>query len=55
MRWYPFFQPWSQKVQHLLITLGRLKRSFLFQAFAPSLKPLGLISTFAPLGMLDLS
>jgi hypothetical protein len=50
-----FSQPWSHKVQHLLITLGRLKIFFLFQAFSPSLKPLGLISTFAPLGMLDLS
>jgi len=50
-----FSQPWSHKVQHLLITLGRLKINFLFQAFSPSLKSLGLISTFAPLGMLDLS
>jgi hypothetical protein len=53
--WYPFFQPWGHKVQHLLITLGRLKIFFLFQAFSPTLKPLGLISTFAPLGMLGLS
>jgi hypothetical protein len=37
IRWYPFFQPWGQykainKVQHLLVTWGRLKRIFfLFQ------------------------
>jgi len=44
----------GHKVQHLLVTWGRLKRSFPFSAFTPSVKPLGLISTFAPIGMLDL-
>jgi hypothetical protein len=45
----------GHKVQHLLVTWGRLKRSFLFSAWTSSVKkPLGLISTFAPIGMLNL-
>jgi hypothetical protein len=44
----------GHKVQHLLVTWGRLKRSFLYSALTPSIKPLGMISTFAPIGMLDL-
>jgi hypothetical protein len=42
-------------VQHLFVTWGRLK-SFFFSLSAsiPSVIPLGLISTFAPIGMLDL-
>jgi len=57
----PFLQPWvpihSHKVQHLLVTWGRLK-SFFFSilALTSSVKPLGLISIFASIGgMLDLS
>jgi hypothetical protein len=54
--------PWAalgpihgHKVQHLLVTLGRLKRFFFFRSsLTPSVKPLELISTFAPIGMLDL-
>jgi len=42
-------------VQHLLVTWGRLKIFFCVSALTPSAKPLGLISTFAPIGMLDLS
>jgi len=42
----------AHKVQHLLVTWGRLKRFFLVQS--PSVRPLGLISTFSPIGMLDL-
>jgi hypothetical protein len=46
-----FSQPWGQyKAQHLLVTWGRLNF-----ASTPSIKPLELISTFAPIGMLDLS
>jgi hypothetical protein len=53
-----FFELWGQykaiKVQHLLVTWGRLKSFFSISALTPSVKPLGLISTFAPIGMLDL-
>jgi hypothetical protein len=52
----------GHKVRHLLlVTWGRLKRFIFFSisALTPSIKPLGgggvLISTFAPIGMLDLS
>jgi hypothetical protein len=44
----------GHKVQHLLVTLGRLKRFFSSLALTPSVKPLGLISTFVSIGMLDL-
>jgi hypothetical protein len=45
----------GHKVQHLLITWGRLKRFFFsLSALTPSVKPLGMISTFSPIGMLDL-
>jgi hypothetical protein len=57
--WYSFFSPLGpiqgHKVQHLLVTWGRLKIFFCVSALTPSVKPLGLISTFAPIGMLDLS
>jgi hypothetical protein len=54
-----FFQPWGPKqgykVQHLLVVAwGRLNFIFSISAFTPSVKPLGPISTFAPIGMLDL-
>ncbi len=45
----------GHNVRHLLVTWGRLKIFFCVSALTPSLKPLGLISTFAPIGMLDLS
>jgi len=45
----------GHRVQHLLVTRGRLKMFFSISALTPSVKPLGLISTFAPIGMLDLS
>jgi hypothetical protein len=45
----------GHKVQHLLVNWGRLKSFFLFQPLTPSAKHLGLISTFARIGMLDLS
>jgi hypothetical protein len=45
----------GHKVQCLLITWGRLKSFFSISALTPSVKPLGLISTFAAIGMLDLS
>jgi hypothetical protein len=37
----------GHKVQHLLVTWGRLN-FFSLSALTPSVKPLGLISTFAP-------
>jgi hypothetical protein len=40
----------GHEVQHLLVTWGRLKRFFLLPALTPNV----LISTFAPIGMLDL-
>jgi hypothetical protein len=53
-----FLQPWgpiqSHKVQHLLVTWGRLKISSI-SALTPGVKGMGLISTFVPIGMLDLS
>jgi hypothetical protein len=46
----------GHKFQHLLVTWGKLIL-FIFpiSSLTPSVKPLGLISTFAPIGMLDLS
>jgi hypothetical protein len=44
----------GHKVQRFISTWGILKSFFLFQPWTPSVKPLGLISTFAPIGMLDL-
>ncbi len=45
----------SPKVQHLLVTLGKLKENFSTSALTPKCKALGgVISTFAPIGMLDL-
>jgi hypothetical protein len=44
----------GHKVQHLLITWARLI-FFHITALIHSVKPLGLILTFAPIGMLDLS
>jgi hypothetical protein len=34
--------------------LGQIEKFLLVSALTPSVKPLGLISTFAPIGMLDL-
>jgi hypothetical protein len=45
----------GHKVQHLIVTWGRLKMFFSISVLTPSVKPLGLISTLAPIGMLDLS
>ncbi len=46
----------AHKAQHLLVTWARLKQFFKFiTALTPGVKPLLLISTFAPIGMLDLS
>ncbi len=35
--------------------LGQIEKLFSMSALTPTVKPLGLISTFAPIGMLDLS
>jgi hypothetical protein len=45
-----FFQPWDQ---YKTIKLGQIEFFFSTSALTPSVKPLGLISTFAPIGMLD--
>jgi hypothetical protein len=53
-----FFQPWGQykaiKVQHSLVSWGQIEKIFPISPLTPS-EPLGLISTFSPIGMLDLS
>jgi hypothetical protein len=60
IRWYPFSSLGGQYKAikfsiNLLGTWGRLKRVFFSSsALTPSVKPLGLISTFALIGMLDL-
>jgi hypothetical protein len=43
------------RVQHLLVTWGQIEKIFSISALTPNIKPLGLISTFAPIRMLDLS
>jgi hypothetical protein len=43
----------GHKAQHLLIGWGQIEKIFSISALTPSVKPLGLISTFAPIGMLD--
>jgi hypothetical protein len=55
----PFFQPWGQLqdhiVQHLFISnLGQIEKLFSMSALTPSVNLLGLISTCALIGMLDL-
>ncbi len=50
------FQPIQghHKVQHFISNLGQIEKFFSISAWTPSVKPLGLILTFAPIGMLDL-
>jgi hypothetical protein len=43
----------GHKVQHFINNLGQIE-VFLISALTPSVKPLVLISTFEPIGMLDL-
>jgi hypothetical protein len=45
----------GHKVQHLLVSWGVIENVFSISALNPSIKLLGLISTFAPIEMLDLS
>jgi hypothetical protein len=55
--WYPLFSLGpiqGHNVQHLLVTWGRLKSFFSISTFTPGVEPPVLISTFAPIGMLDL-
>jgi hypothetical protein len=52
-----FFQPWSQyKTIKFRIYLywGQIGKFFSISALTPSVKPMGLISTFASIGGLDL-
>jgi hypothetical protein len=57
---YPFFFPGLGPIQGLkssalISNLGQIEKFLLSSsALTPSVKPLGLISTFAPIGMLDL-
>jgi hypothetical protein len=44
----------GHKLQHLLVTCGQIEKKISLSALTPSVKPLGLISTFAPIEMLDL-
>jgi len=45
----------GHKVQHLLVSnFGQIEKIFSSSDLTPNVKPLGLISTFAPIGMLDL-
>jgi len=44
----------GHKVQHLVVTWGILKSFFFYFSLDSDVKPLGLISTFALRGMLDL-
>jgi hypothetical protein len=44
----------GHNVQNLLVTWGRLKSFFSISVLTGGVKHLGLISTFAPIGMLDL-
>jgi hypothetical protein len=44
----------GHKVEHLLVTWGQIEKIFKISALTPKIKPLGLISTFAPIGMFDL-
>jgi hypothetical protein len=44
----------GHKVQHLLVLGADQNVFFSISTLTPSVKPLGLISTFAPIGMLDL-
>jgi len=45
---------WHKVQLLLLVAWARLNFFFSISALTPSVKPLGLISTFAPIGMLDL-
>jgi hypothetical protein len=58
-RWYPSFSALGpiqgHEVQHLVVTWRKLKMFLAISALTPSVKPLVLISTSAPIGMLDLS
>jgi hypothetical protein len=52
-----FFQPWANtRPQSLafISNLGQIAKIVFSSALTPSVKPLGLISTSAPIGMLDL-
>ncbi len=55
--WYPFSALGpiqGHKVQHFISKLGQIEKFFSISAWTPSVKPLGLILSFAPIGMLDL-
>jgi len=45
----------GHKVQHILVTWGQIENIYSISALAPNAKPVGADSTFASIGMLDLS
>ncbi len=45
-------RPWSSA---FIRNLGQIEKTFYTSIFTPTVKPLGLISTFEPIEMLDLS
>jgi hypothetical protein len=46
----------GHEVQHIYISkLGQIQNTFSISALTPIVRPLGLISTFAPIQMLDLT
>jgi hypothetical protein len=52
-----FFLPWGQYKAIMFrnyTNLGQIEKKKSMSALTPSVKPLGLISTCAPIGMLDL-
>jgi hypothetical protein len=62
--WFPqsggiLFLPWGRykaiKFSTFISNLGQIEKIFSISALPPGVKLLGLISTFAPIGMLDLS
>jgi hypothetical protein len=50
---FPALGPIRHRVQHYEY-LGQIEKLFSISALTPNVKPLGLISTFVPIGMLDL-
>jgi hypothetical protein len=59
IRWYPFFQPLCQykghKTSAFISNLGQIEKFFSISPLTATVKPLGLISTFASIGILDLN
>jgi hypothetical protein len=52
--WYPLLSFGANTSSAFISNFGRIEKFFSSSALTPSVKPLGLISTFAPIGVLDL-